>query len=73
MTLTLELEDLRKTNEVALTQLDCSTAADFNVQLAAIENFLLSVYRFAVLAVRNEKDMERAAALWRETLDVIDH
>ena len=72
MTLTLELEDLRKTNEQALAQLDRSTEAQFDSQLADIENFLLSVYRFAVLAVRSEREMERAAALWRETLDVID-
>ena len=72
MTLTLELEDLRKTNEAALAELGRSTEAQFDAQLAEIENFLLSVYRFAVLAVRGEREMERAAALWRETLDVID-
>ena len=72
MTLTLELEDLRKTNEAALAELGRSTEAQFDAQLVEIENFLLSVYRFAVLAVRGEREMERAAALWRETLDVID-
>ncbi|SRR6266567_4139831 len=71
MTLTLEVEDLRRTNEEALAQLGRSTEAEFDAQLAEIENFLLSVYRFAVLAVRREQEMERAA-LWRETLDVID-
>ena len=72
MTLTLELEDLRRTNDEALSQLGHSTEEEFDAQLTEIENFLLSVYRFAVLAVRREQEIERAAALWRETLDVID-
>jgi len=72
MTLTLELDELRKTNEEALSQLGRSTGAQFDEQLAEIENFLLAVYRFAVLAVKREPKMERAAALWQETLDVID-
>ena len=72
MTLTLELDDLRKTNEEALSQLGRSTEDQLDAQLAEIENFLLSIYRFAVLAVRREREMERAAMLWRETLDVID-
>ena len=49
-----------------------STEDQFDAQLAQIENFLLSIYRFAVLAVRREQEMARAAAAWRETLDVID-
>lgn len=72
MTLTLELDDLRRTNEEALAQLGRSTEEQFDERLAEIENFLLSIYRFAVLAVRREREMERAAALWRETLGVID-
>jgi hypothetical protein len=72
MTLTLELSELRSANEQALDHLSRSTEAQFDGQLAEIENFLLSIYRFAVLAVRREQDMARAAAAWRETLDVID-
>ena len=72
MTLTLELSELRSANEEALEQLSRTTEEQFDAQLAEIENFLLSVYRFAVLAVRREQEMERAAALWHETLDVID-
>ena len=72
MTLTLELSELRSANEEALAQLGRSSGEQFDEQLAEIENFLLAVYRFAVLAVRRERDMERAAALWRETLGVID-
>ena len=72
MTLTLELKDLRETNEEALAQLDRSSEAQFDEQLVEIENLLLSVYRFAVLAIRREKEIQRAAALWRETLGVID-
>jgi len=72
MTLTLELSELRSANEEALAQLSRTTKEKFDEQLVEIENFLLSVYRFAVLAVRREQQIERAAALWRETLDVID-
>ena len=72
MTLTLELSELRNANEEALEQLSRSTEDQFDAQLAEIENFLLSIYRFAVLAVRREQEMARAAAVWRETLDVID-
>jgi hypothetical protein len=72
MTLTLELSDLRESNKKALTELGRAPAETFDAQLSEIENFLLSVYRFAVLAVRNEKQIKRAAAAWRETLDVID-
>jgi hypothetical protein len=73
MTLTLELSELRSANEVALEQLSRSSEDQFDAQLAEIENFLLAIYRFAVLAVRREKEMAQAAALWRETLDVIDN
>jgi len=72
MTLTLELSELRSANEEALEQLSRSTEEQFDAQLTEIENFLLSIYRFAVLAVRREREMTRAAAVWRETLDVID-
>ncbi|MEK7676778.1 MAG: hypothetical protein AAB676_13180 [Verrucomicrobiota bacterium] len=72
MTLTLELSELRSTNEEALEQLSHTTEEQFDVQLVEMENFLLSIYRFAVLAVRREQEMARAAAVWRETLDVID-
>lgn len=72
MTLTLELSELRSANEEALEQLSRTTEDQFDAQLAEIENFLLSLYRFAVLAVRREQEMARAAAVWRETLDVID-
>jgi len=72
MTLTLELSDLRNANEKALAQLSSTTEKQFDTELAEIENFLLSLYRFAVLAVRSEQEIERAAEVWRETLDVID-
>ena len=72
MTLTLELSELRRANEEALAQLSRSTGEEFDEQLAEMENFLLALYRFAVLAVRREREMESAAALWRETLEVID-
>ena len=72
MTLTLELSELRSANEEALAQLGRSTGERFDEQLAEMENFLLAIYRFAVLAVRREQEMTRAAALWRETLEVID-
>ena len=72
MTLTLELSELLSTNEEALEQLSHTTEEQFDVQLVEMENFLLSIYRFAVLAVRREQEMARAAAVWRETLDVID-
>lgn len=72
MTLTLEIKDLRDTNEKALTNLSQATGERFAAELAEIENFLLSIYRFAVLAVRNEARIEQAAAAWRETLAVID-
>jgi hypothetical protein len=72
VTLTLEIKDLRDTNEKALTNLSQATGERFAAELAEIENFLLSIYRFAVLAVRNEGRIEQAAAAWRETLAVID-
>ena len=72
MTLTLELPDLRNANEKALAQLSRTTEAQFDLELAEIENFLLSRYRFAVLAVRSEREIERAAGIWRETLGGID-
>src|SRR5437016_10065913 len=72
VTLTLELSDLRNANEKALAQLGRTTEEDFDAELAEIENFLLSLYRFAVLAVRSEQEIQRAAEVWRETLDVID-
>ncbi len=40
--------------------------------LTETEAFLLSLYRFAVFAVRTEQEIQRAADVWRETLDVID-
>jgi len=73
VTLTLELSELRSANEKALAQLSCTAKEQFDRELAEIENFLLSLYRFAVLAVRSEQEIERAAEVWRETLDVIDH
>jgi hypothetical protein len=72
VTLTLEIKDLRDSNEKALTQLSQATGERFAAELAEIENFLLSIYRFAVLAVRNETQIDHAAAAWRETLAVID-
>ena len=72
VTLTLELSDLRNANERALAQLSRTTQEEFDAELAEIENFLLSLYRFAVLAVRGKQEIERAADVWRETLDVID-
>ena len=72
MTLTLELSELRSANEDALEQLSRTPEDQFDAQLAEMESFLLSIYRFAVLSVRREQKMERAAAAWRETLDVID-
>jgi hypothetical protein len=72
VTLTLELSDLRSANEKALAQLSRTTEEEFDAELAEIENFLLSIYRFAVLAVRGQQQIERAADVWRETLDVID-
>jgi hypothetical protein len=32
----------------------------------------MSIYRFAVLAVRSKQEIERAADVWRETLQMID-
>jgi hypothetical protein len=72
VTLTLELSDLRSANEKALEQLSRTTEEKFDVELGEIENFLLSIYRFAVLAVRGKKEIERAAEVWGETLEVID-
>jgi hypothetical protein len=72
MTLTLELSELRKENEKALDMLSRTAAENFDAELAEVENFLLSLYRFAVLAVRHEREMKRAGDVWRETLDVID-
>jgi hypothetical protein len=72
VTLTLELSDLRSANEKALAQLGRTTEEEFDTELAEIENFLLSIYRFAVLAVRGKHEIERAAEVWRETLEVID-
>ena len=72
VTLTLELSDLRSANEKALAQLSRTTEEDFDAELAEIENFLLSIYRFAVLAVRGKQEIEDAADVWRETLEVID-
>jgi hypothetical protein len=72
VTLTLELSDLRSANEKALAQLSRSTEEQFDAELAEIENFLLSIYRFTVLAVRGKEEIEHAAAVWRETLEVID-
>jgi len=72
VTLTLELSDLRSANEKALAQLGRTSEEQFGAELAEIENFLLSLYRFAVLAVRSEQEIQRAAEAWRETLDVID-
>jgi hypothetical protein len=72
VTLTLELSDLRNANEKALAQLSRTTEEDFDTELAEIENFLLSIYRFAILDVRGKQQIERAADVWRETLDVMD-
>ena len=71
VTLTLELSELRSANEKALEQLSRTTKEEFDAELGEIENFLLSLYRFAVLAVRGEQEIERAAEIWRETLEVI--
>src|SRR5438477_11784563 len=70
MTLTVDLAELRTANEKALAALSRTSKERFDTELAEIENFLLSLYRFAVLAVRNEQEIERAAEVWRETLDV---
>ena len=70
--MTLELSDLRSANEKALAQLSRTTEEDFDSELAEIENFLLSIYRFAVLAVRGKGQIEAAADVWRETLEVMD-
>ena len=72
VTLTLELSALRSDNEKALAQLAAANEERFDSELAEIENFLLSLYRFAVLAVRSKQEIERAAEVWRETLEVID-
>ena len=72
MTLTLDLSDLRCANEKALAQLASANEECFDLELAEMENFLVSLYRFAVLAVRSKQEIERAAEVWRETLDVID-
>ena len=72
MTLTLELSDLRSANEKALAQLGRTSEEEFDAELSEIENFLLSLYRFAVLDVRGKQEIERAAEVWRETLEVID-
>jgi len=72
VTLTLELSELRNANDKALAQLSRTGEDKFDAELKEIEDFLLSLYRFAVLAVRREQEMDRAAALWQETLDVID-
>src|SRR5438046_92801 len=72
MTLTVDLAELRTANEKALAALSRTSEERFDTELAEIENFLLSLYRFVVLAVRNEQEIERAAEVWRETLDVID-
>jgi len=70
--LTLELSDLRSASEKALAQLSRATEEEFDAELVEIENFLLSIYRFAVLAVRGKEEIERAADVWPETLEVID-
>jgi hypothetical protein len=72
VTLTLEFSDLRSDNEKALAQLSRTTEKEFDAELGEIANFLLSLYRFAVLAVRGKEEIERAAEVWRETLEVID-
>jgi hypothetical protein len=72
VTLTLELSDLRSANEKALAQLSRTTEEEFDAELGEIENFLLSIYRFAVLAVRGKREIQHAADVWRETLEVID-
>jgi hypothetical protein len=72
VTLTLELSDLRSANEKALAQLSRTSQEKFDAELKEIENFLLALYRFAVLDVRGKQEIERAAEVWRETLEVID-
>jgi hypothetical protein len=54
-----------------LAQLSRTSEVEFDAELAEIENFLLSIYRFTVLAVRGKEQTERAADVWREKLDVI--
>ncbi|PWU09204.1 MAG: hypothetical protein C5B50_27760 [Verrucomicrobia bacterium] len=71
VTLTLELSELRSANEKALEQLGRANEEQFDLELTEIENFLLSLYRFAVLSVKTEREMARAAEIWRETLDLI--
>ena len=68
----LDLSELRSANEKALAQLSRTTEVEFDAELVEIENFLLSIYRFAVLAVRGQQEIERAADVWRETLEVMD-
>jgi hypothetical protein len=71
VTLTLELWDLRSANEKALAQLSRTTEEEFDAELVEIENFLLSIYRFAVLAVRGQQEIARAADVWRETTNAM--
>jgi len=73
VTLTLEMSDLREANQKALTQITLASKDRLGAELAQIENFLSSVYRFAVLVVRREHEMKRAAEIWRESLDLFDH
>jgi hypothetical protein len=72
VTLTLELAELRDSNEQALAELSRASEERFGAELAEIENFLLSLYRFAVLSVKHEREIKQAAGAWRETLAVID-
>ena len=58
-----DLSELRSANEKALAQLSRTTEKQFDLELAEIENFLLSLYRFAVLAVRSEQAIERDRTL----------
>ena len=57
VTLTLELSDLRSANEKALAQLGRTTEEEFDAELGQIENFLVSIYRIAVLDVRGKRKL----------------
>jgi hypothetical protein len=72
VTLSLDISELRTANEKALAQLARTGEKELERELTQIESFLLSLYRFAVLAVKTEQQFERAAEIWREILEVID-
>lgn len=72
MTLTLDIADLREAGDQALEQLGHSPEAEFDRKLTEIEVFLLTLYRFGVLAAKRETEFERAADVWRSAVDLID-